>query len=92
MFSLSFVSTFTPVLSYGNGEVNTSESKTLVLENCSECDVKYKLFYIANKEPPLRHSSKGEPVAIVCRRHPTAKNIFCIGGDDSIHVINLHSE
>lgn len=34
--------------------VNTPESKDLVLENCSECDVKYKLFYIANKEPPSR--------------------------------------
>lgn len=45
--------------SHDNGEVNTPESKALVLENCSECDVKYKLFYIANKEPPLRHSSKG---------------------------------
>lgn len=42
-----------------NGEVNTPESKALVLENCSECDVNYKLFYIANKEPPLRQSSKG---------------------------------
>eukprot|EP00752_Nemacystus_decipiens_P004480 g4092.t1 len=38
--------------------VNTPESKPLVLENCSECDVKYKLFYIANNEPPLRQSSK----------------------------------
>ena len=42
--------------------VNTSESKTLVLENCSECDVTYKLFYIANKEPPARHSSKGDQI------------------------------
>lgn len=40
--------------------VNTSESKVLVLENCSECDVTYKLFYIANIEPPSRHSSRGE--------------------------------
>lgn len=40
--------------------VNTPESKVLVLENCSECDVTYKLFYIANKEPPSRRSSKGE--------------------------------
>ncbi|CAN0346344.1 unnamed protein product [Ectocarpus sp. 6 AP-2014] len=46
-------------LAYSVRLVNTPESKALVLENCSECDVNYKLFYIANKEPPLRQSSKG---------------------------------
>lgn len=46
--------------------VNTSESKTLVLENCSECDVTYKLFYIVNKEPPARHSSKGDDTLKFC--------------------------
>ncbi|CAM9105839.1 unnamed protein product, partial [Scytosiphon promiscuus] len=50
-------------LAYSVRLVNTPESKTLVLENCSECDVKYKLFYIANKEPPLRRCSKGETQA-----------------------------
>ncbi|CAM9110417.1 unnamed protein product [Laminaria digitata] len=49
-------------LSYSVRLVNTSESKCLVLENCSECDVTYKLFYIANREPPARHSSKGTAV------------------------------
>ncbi|CAM9831384.1 unnamed protein product, partial [Ectocarpus sp. 12 AP-2014] len=46
-------------LAYSVRLVNTPESKALVLENCSECDVNYKLFYIANKEPPLRQSSEG---------------------------------
>lgn len=64
-----------PPIPYGDGKVNTPESKPLVLENCSECDVKYKLFYIANKEPPLRQSSKGERVAIVGHCDST-ENLF----------------
>lgn len=75
---LTIVSANPPPLSYGNGEVNTPESKPLVLENCSECDVKYKLFYIANKEPPLRQSSRGGRVAIVGHIVTQQKhNFFC---------------
>lgn len=59
-----------------------------MLENCSECDVKYKLFYIANKEPPLRHSSKGERVAVVGHCHTAAKSYISIGVDAPIHFQN----
>lgn len=63
--------------------VNTPESKPLVLENCSECDVTYKLFYMANKEPSTRRRSAGGKVAVKVERVLRARSTITKAKQDT---------